>query len=285
VVAETRAERSTPASEAKRAARGPWVERLGRAGLLAQGFSYGLVGALALMLALGLGGEAESREGALRTLATNTLGLAVLVALAVGFAGYAVWRLAQAIFDRDDEGSDGKGLAKRAGRAGKAAIYAALCFTTVQILLDGRRATSGGGSGGTDEESATAGVLGWPAGQWIVLAVGLAILGVAAYQLYRAFTEKFMDDMETGRLGRAGERTVEAVGIVGLVARGVVFGLVGAFLVKAALEYDPDEAIGIDGALAKLAGASYGSLLLGLTATGLIAFGLFCAVQARYRRI
>jgi hypothetical protein len=260
------------------------VERLGRAGLLAQGVSYGLVGVLALMLALGLGGEAESREGALQTLATNTLGLAVLVALAVGFAGYAVWRLAQAIFDRDGEGSDGKGLAKRAGRAGKAAIYAALCFTTVQILLDGRRASSGG-SGGTDEESATAGVLGWPAGQWIVLAAGLAILGVAAYQLYRAFTEKFMDDMETGRLGQAGERTVEAVGIVGLVARGVVFGLVGAFLVKAALEYDPDEAIGLDGALAKLAGASYGSLLLGLTAAGLISYGLFCVVQARYRRI
>ncbi len=115
--------------------------------------------------------------------------------------------------------------------------------------------------------------------------VGLAILGVAAYQLFRAFSEKFMDDLETGHLGNAGETAVEALGIVGLVARGVVFGLVGGFLVKAALEYDPDEAIGLDGALAKLASASYGSLLLGLTAGGLVAYGLFCVVQARYRRI
>ena len=285
MVAETRIDRGGAAGEAKRAARGPWVERLGRAGLLAQGFSYALVGALAFLLAIGHGGEAESREGALRTLAANTAGLAVLVALAVGFAGYAIWRLAQAVFDRDDEGSDGKGLAKRAGRAGKAIIYAALCYTTVQIVLDGRQASSGGGSGGTDEESATAGVLGWPGGQWIVLAAGVAILGVAAYQLYRAFSEKFMDDMETGRLGRAGERAVEGIGVVGLVARAVVFGLVGWFLVKAALEYDPDEAIGLDGALATLASASYGSLLLGFTAVGLVAYGVFCAVQARYRRI
>ena len=284
MVAETRAEASSPAHEAKRAARGPWVERLGRAGLLAQGISYALVGTLALMLALGLGGEAESREGALRALAGHTAGLAVLVALAVGFAGYAIWRLAQAIFDRDGEGNDGKALAKRASRAGKAVIYAALCFTTVQILLDGRQASSGGG-GGTDEDSATAGVLGWPGGQWIVLAVGVAILGVAGYQLVRAFTEKFMDDMETGRLGALGETAVEAIGIVGLVARAVVFGLVGGFLVKAAIEYDPDEAIGLDGALAKLAGADYGLLLLGLTAAGLVAYGVFCAVQARYRRI
>lgn len=280
---ETRAEPSA-AGEAKRAARGPWVERLGRAGLLAQGVSYGLVGVLALLLALGQGGEAESREGALRTLAGSAAGLAVLGALAFGFAGYAIWRLAQAIFDRDGEGTDGKGLAKRASRAGKAVIYGALLVTTVQILLDGRSSSSGGG-GGTSEDSATAGVLAWPAGQWIVLGVGLAILGVAGYQFYRAFSEKFMDDMETGRLGAAGETAVEAIGVVGLVARGVVFGLVGAFLVKAALEYDPDEAIGLDGALAKLASASYGSLLLGLTAGGLVAYGLFCVVQARYRRI
>jgi hypothetical protein len=113
----------------------------------------------------------------------------------------------------------------------------------------------------------------------------VAILGVAGYQLWRAFTEKFMEDMETSRLGAAGETAVEAIGIAGLVARAVVFGLIGSFVVKAALEYDADEAIGLDGALATLAGASYGSVLLGLTAAGLIAYGLFCVVQARYRRI
>ena len=79
------------------------------------------------------------------------------------------------------------------------------------------------------------------------------------------------------------QRTLETLGVVGLLARAVVFGLIGWFLGKAAVEYDPDEAIGLDGALAKLTEAPYGPLLLGLTAAGLIAYGLFCIAQARYR--
>lgn len=268
----------------KRAGHSHWLGWVGRAGLVAKGVSYALVGLLAIAVAAGIGGRATGRQGALEIVADESYGMFLVLGLAAGFFAYALWRLAQAIFDRDNEGTDGKGLAKRASRAGKAVIYAALCFTTVQIVLDGRRSSSGGG-GEPTEDSATAGVLGWPAGRWIVLGVGVAILGVAGYQVWRAFSEKFMKDMETSRLSPAAETAVEALGITGLLARGVVFGLVGIFLVKAALEYDPDEAIGLDGALATLAGASYGSVLLGLTAAGLVAYGLFCVVQARYRRI
>jgi hypothetical protein len=265
-------------ADAKRAARSPWIGRLGRMGLLAQGFSFGIVGVLALLLAVRHGGGAESREGALQRLAGNGLGQTLLVGLAVGFAGYATWRLAQAIFDRDGEGTDGSGLAKRASRAGKAAIYIALLVSTIDVIGDGR-------GGGTNEGKTTAGVLDWPAGRWLVMAAGAAFAGVAVYQAYRAVTDKFMDHMKTGEMSDLEERAVQAIGIAGLAARAVVFGLVGWFLVKAAVQYDPQEAVGLDGALATLAGAPYGPFLLGLTAAGLIAFGLFCVAQARYRRV
>jgi hypothetical protein len=265
-------------SEAKQAARSPWVAWVARAGLIAQGISYCIVGVLALLLALGEVGSAEDRTGALEKLAGDTLGLSLLIALAVGFASYALWRLSQAVFDREGEGTDAKGLGKRAMYAGKAALYGYLCYATIDIIGDGR-------GGGSNEDQQTAGILEWPAGRWLVLGAGAAFGCVAAYQAYRAFTDKFMEDMKTERMSQTSRRALETLGVVGLLARAIVFGLIGWFLMKAALEYDPDEAVGLDGALAKLAEAPYGPLLLGLTAAGLIAYGLFCVAQARYRDV
>jgi hypothetical protein len=270
---------NAPVAEVRRAAHGRWVDRLGRFGLLAQGVSYVLVGALAVELAVGLGGGTTSRQGALATLSDEPGGAVVLILLACGFAGYAIWRLAQALFDRGGDGDDASGLAKRAGQLGKAAIYIGLTWATVALLVDG---PSGDGK---EEEKATAGVFDWPAGRWLVAGVAVAILGVAAYQVYRALSRKFMEEMESHKVTARSKRWLERVGIVGILARGIVFGLIGAFLLKAAIEFDPDEAIGLDGALHKLAEAPYGSLLLGVTAAGLIVFGLFCGLQARYRDV
>jgi Domain of Unknown Function (DUF1206) len=265
--------------EANRAARGRTVEWLGRAGLVAQGFSYALVGVLAVKLAIGEGGDTASRQGALRTLADETGGKLLLVLLAVGFAGYAIWRFAEALFDRGDDGDDASGLGKRAAAAGKGVVYLGLMAVTISILAGAR------GGGGGEEDKATAGVLSWPGGRWLVAAAGVAILAVGGYHVFRALSRKFMDDMERYEMSRSARRWTERLGVVGLLARGVVFGLIGAFLLKAAIEYDPEEAIGLDGALAKLASAAYGPVLLGVTAAGLVAFGVFCFAQARYRRI
>jgi len=271
---------STPrelGSEAKQAAQSPWVGWMARVGLVAQGVSYGIVGVLALLLALGEGGSAESRTGALQTLAGSTLGLVLLVALAIGFGCYALWRLLQALLDREGEGTDGKGLAKRASYLGKAAIYGVLLIATIDIIGDGR-------GGGSNEKQQTAGVLDWPAGRWIVLGAGIAIGGYAVFQGFRAFSESFMDDMRGG-LSRTERRSLRVLGITGLFARAVVFGLIAWFLIKAAVEFDPNEAVGLDGALHKLANAPWGPVLLGITAAGLVAYGLFCIAQARYRRV
>src|SRR5262245_8374591 len=261
---------------------GDWTERAGRVGLVAKGVSYALIGVLAIQIPLGQGGQTADRKGVLRQLATEDWGPAALIALGVGFACYALWRVIEAIADREHEGHDAKGLAKRARSLGLGVLYAASAAAAVALVRSGSSAA--GGSGG-DEKQETARVLDWPAGRWIVLVVALGFLGAGLYNAYQGITAKFREQLKTGEMSRGVERSAVASGVVGHVARGVVFAMVGVFLAKAAIEYDPNEAVGIDGALLKLTEQSHGSLLLGLVAAGLIAYALYCLVEARYRKI
>ncbi len=261
--------------------RSPWLPRMARVGYVAMGVSYAIVAVLAIRLALGEGGETTSRSGALATLADEPFGRTLLVLLAIGFAGYAAWRLAQAVLDREHEGSDASGLARRATYVGQAVVYAGLLVATVRILSgDG-----GGGGGNRGEQRATATALDWPGGRWIVGLVGVAVIGAAAYQAYRGLTRAFLEKLEVGRMSATERRWIERLGIVGLLARALVFALIGVFVVKAAYEYSAREAIGLDGALSKLAQAGHGPWLLGLTALGLLAYALFCVAQARFRTV
>lgn len=254
-----------------------WIEILGRVGLVAKGVSYALVGFLALRLATGAGGSATSRQGALATIAAHGWGELALALLAFGFAAYALWRLAETIWPgHDDDGATD--IAKRAGTLGRAVIYGGLTYSALNIAF---------GSGHEESQNvkahhATAEILSWPAGTWLVGFAGVCIAAVGVYNGYRAVTRKFTDRWEKrDEVAHWAER----LGIVGLLARGVVFGLIGAFLIKAALEYEPREAIGLDGALQKLAGETYGEWLLGLTAAGLVAYAVFCLAEARLRRV
>jgi hypothetical protein len=266
----------------REAADSSWVEGLARFGLVAKGLSYALVGVLAAALALADAGSAESREGAFEQLAQESVyGKPLLVALALGFIAYALWRLVQAIFDRDREGSDASALAKRAGYAGRAVIYVALAVAAFQ-LLDG---TSGGAGSGVEERSVTARVLDFPAGRWLVALVGLAFIGAAFFNAYRAFTQKFEENWKVGEMSPVERTWLPRLSSLGLLARFVVFGLIGSFLVKAAWEHDPKEAIGLDGALRKVIQASYGPVLLTIVAGGLLCYALFCLAESRYRRI
>jgi hypothetical protein len=259
-----------------------WYAVVARSGLVAKGLSFGLVGALAIGLAVGSGGKATSREGALAQLAHHAFGKVVLGALALGFAAYAFWRFVQAYAERpDDEDGQAKVWGKRLGYIGRGVIYAGLTFTTLKILF-------GSGAGGSQDERAnksTAVVLGWPAGRWLIVAAGIVVVGVGLWNLYRGVARKFDDKWRVGRLSPAVRKWGTRAGVVGHVARFVVFGLVGVFLVKAAIDYKPNDAIGIDGALQKLAHASYGPYLLGLTAAGLVAYGVYCLVDARLRDV
>jgi len=223
-----------------------------------------------------VGGRTTDQGGALATVARQPLGRVLVALLAAGLLGYALWRLAQALLDTRGEGADATGLATRAGYLGSAIVHGFLCALAVRLLID---SGSSAGSGPREERQATAGVLDWPGGRALVIAAALAIIGVGAYNAWRGITRSFMEDL---RVGGDARRAVERLGAIGLVARGAVFALAGVFLMKAAIEFDPSEAVGLDGALARLADQPYGQVLLGVTAAGLLAYAAFCVADARW---
>jgi hypothetical protein len=263
----------------RRAAGSDWVETAGRVGHVAKAVSYALIAILALQVAFGDRGQVSDRQGVLREVASQSFGTFALWALAIGFGAYAFWQFVRAALDRDNDGTDAKGLAKRAEHAVIGAVYAASAVAAASLAQG-----SSSGSGG-NERAETARVLEWPGGRWIVGIVGVALAAYGVANVWKAKTQRFRKDMDEGRMSPTMRTWSVRSGILGHAARGTVFAMVGFFLAKAALEYDPDEAIGIDGALAKLAAQSYGTVLLGLVAAGLLAYAVFCLVQARYRRV
>jgi len=266
------------AVSAESVAENPWVERLARFGLIAQGLSFMLVGVLAIQLALGEGGKATNREGALRTIAQDGFGRFAVIVLAVGFGAYALWRLAQAVLGHDVEKPGAKAKwTKRVAALGKAGIYGALCAAAVSILS--------GEHGGSKEQQATEGILGWPYGRWIVGAIAIGIAAAAVWNFYRAVSGQYKDRLKQQQMDGTELRWTTRIAFVGLMSRAVVFGLVAWFFMKAAIEYDPKEASGLDGALRELENAPYGKWLLAIVAAGLFAYGVFCLIQARYREV
>ncbi|HEV2593054.1 MAG TPA: DUF1206 domain-containing protein [Gaiellaceae bacterium] len=252
-------------------------ETLARAGFVSRGVIYGVIGILAVKLAIGSGGKTTSQSGALKTIAHQPFGKVLLIIVAVGLAGYALWRFTRALLGHGPEDSD-SGV-DRVAAFGSGVAYAAMCAIAVEILLG-----SGASSSGSPKRPA-AGILGWPAGTWIVGIAGAVLCGIALYQGYRGITHEFLKDSKTEEMSPAIRKWITWIGTVGHLARMVVFALVGIFLIKAAIDYNPNKAVGVDGALAKLANQSYGSYLLGIVAAGLIAFALYSLSDARYRRI
>jgi hypothetical protein len=249
---------------------------LSRAGFVARALIYGIIGLLAFDLVIGHGGKITNQQGALRTVEQGPFGHVLLAMLAVGLGGYATWRLFRGFLGHGREDAD-SGL-ERIGALGSGIVYALMCVVAIQILTG--PGTSGGGAKKTASD-----VFGWPAGRWLVGAAGLVLAGVAIYQFIRGVRQKFLDDSKTEQMPQVVKTCFTIFGTIGHVARAAVFGIVAVFLIKASYDYKANEAIGLDGALAKLYNGAYGSLLLGAVATGLIVFACFSLVEARYRRI
>jgi hypothetical protein len=252
-------------------------EWLSRAGFVARALIYGIIGVLAVKLALGDGGKVTNQQGALKTIAQQPFGKVLLTLVAIALGGYSLWRLVRAAIGHGPEGSD-SGFERLAALA-SGIVYGAFCWVAVQILAGSGTSNAG------EPQKLTGGVLDWPAGRWIVGIAGAVMVGVALYQGYRGVTKRFLKDSKVEEMSPATKTWITRIGIFGHLARMVVFGLVGVFLVKAAIDYNAKKAVGLDGALAKLLDHSYGQLLLGVVAVGLIAFALYSLSDARYRRI
>ncbi|MCA1647626.1 MAG: DUF1206 domain-containing protein [Chloroflexi bacterium] len=258
-----------------------WLVPLGRIGYAANGLVYLIVGVLAAQAAFGTGGDTTGTGGALGHIVEAPFGRLLLGIVAVGLAGYAIWRLLQALLDTEHKGDGAKGLLARAGFAITTVIYAGLALSAAGMAL--------GTSGTPDQEGQTQDRTAWlmsqPFGPWLVAAVGLIVICVGGGQLVQAYRASFLDKLREDSMNDAERTLVELAGRVGYVARGIVFGLVGVFLVIAGVQARPDQARGLGGTLTTLAGEPFGPVLLALVAVGLIAYGAYMLVAARYRRM
>lgn len=261
---------------ARQAADSDWLVRAARVGFVAKGLIYVLIGLLAVQVALGDSQQAD-QDGALRAVSGTPGGVVVLWAMVAGFLGYAGWRLGQAAFGRYEETDERTRTIKRIGSALNALAYLAFAVLVLRLLLT---SSSGGGSA-----SLTGRVLEWPGGQAIVVTAGLVVLGIAVGLTWRGLSTDFDKHLDKGKLSAGAFSMLSRLGQVGYVARGLVIGLVGVLVVKAAIEHEPGQAKGLDVAIKSLAQAPFGQVLLIVVAVGLVCFGAYCLAEARYRRL
>ncbi len=268
------------AERISQSARG-WIVPLARFGYAAKGVVYIIIGGLAALAAFTGGGRTTDSRGAFEEILSQSYGKLLLGAVAVGMAAYAIWRIVQAVKDTENKGSDAKGIARRIGYAAIGVIHIGLAYSAAQLIFG-----SGGGSrGDAVSKEWTATLLAQPFGQWLVGAVGLGFIAFAVSQFYKAFTAKFREKLKTNEMDKKTETFAIRSGQAGLSARGVVFGIIGVFLIQAALNSNASEARGLSGALRALEQQSYGQWVLGIVALGLVAYGFYMLVLARYRRI
>lgn len=254
----------------------PWIEMLARLGYGAKGVVYLLVGGLAAAAALGRGGQVDGSGGALQSLASAPFGPALLALLALGLAGFVVWRVVEAALNPEHE--PGR---RRAFFVISALIHAGLAVEAVRLALG-----SGDGSGGESEaDHWTATVMAQPLGRVLVIAAGAALALYGVQQIGKGFTAQLDRRLALVNLSATARTWVVRIGRVGLAARGIVFSIMGGFLAAAGLTSDASDARGVGGALSSLREQAYGQWLLAAVALGLVAYGVYCLVRARWRRI
>lgn len=251
------------------------VEVLARLGVASRGLVWLVLASLAFTLVRG--GQAQADQtGALEQLSSTPLGGSLLVVLAVGFGGYAGWLLLEAAVGH--LGDDAR-LLRRLESLGKGLVYVALGVSTGTFLL------RGSGGSGDQTASRTAELMSYPGGRTAVGVVGAALVGLGIHLLVKGARRKHAECLEHYRVPRALRHPAILCGAVGYVGRGFTLGLVGAFLVRAAVRFDPQEAKGLDAALQTVVSQPHGRVLLGLTVVGMLAYALWSFFESAFREI
>ena len=271
---------SSPAARtrgsARRAANSPAFRALARAGLVARGIIYILIGWVAILVAVGQSSREADQEGALQLLAGKPYGIVSLWLLGIGFVGYALWRFSEAAFGVTGEGN---GAGPRLKSLLRGLVYAGFAYLTFQVI-------SGAHSNeATKQQDVTASVMHHAGGRWLVGIVGLIVVIAGVALIAQGIRRRFMRYLATSQMSPRTRRVVEWLGVIGTVARGVVFALAGILVIDAAVTYSPSKAGGVDRALLTLRDQPFGEFLLGLAAAGLIIFGIYGLCEARWRRV
>ena len=264
--------------QARRAITSNPLEALTRIGFIGYGLFHLAVAWLAVQIAAGRPRDEGDQSGAFRTLAAQPFGRFLLVIVIVGLAAMAVWQLLLALVGHQAEQGKQR-VAERVASAGRTVVYAALAWTAVRVFAGNPTSSA------AQQEQATAGIMAHGSGRFLVGLIGLGVLalgiGMAVYGARHQFERK----LTTGRMSRTTRSTARRLGQVGYIAKGVAFGIVGVLLLDAAVTSNPAKSRGLDAALHTLVGRPYGPFLLVLVALGFLAFGVYCFLQARYRKV
>ena len=262
--------------------RHPYTKKIAEFGFYTKGFLFIVIGILALMVAFGQrGGELADPTGALTIIAQFTFGKILLIIFIFGALSHGVWNILRGAADVDNAGKNWQGIIKRCIAVGAGIFYLFLAATAWSIVTTVNVAVQNG----TVQKSLTAIILALPLGAIVVFLVGLIMIGAGFNECYRGVTGKFQEDFQLYKSQGNKRRIIGVLGALSFTARAVIFSLIGYFFIIAAINGNPDEAIGFDGALRALANTAYGKTLLFIAAVGLICNGILSLYEARYRRI
>lgn len=261
---------------------GKGVEAAARVGYAAKGVVYAVVGGLAVQQAIGRGGDISSTRGALEEIASAPFGTILLGLVTAGLVGYVVWRLVEAVVDPegDEDDNDGKRWLRRAFAVVSAVAYGFLAWYGVTILMGSGGGSGGAGGGGGGSGSMLGGLMTSTWGRWLVGAIGAGVVVRGGIQLVKAYTESFRKKIRSFDFGPGTRKWVLRASRLGITARGIAFGLVGGSIINAAVTRNPEEAQGTEGVLQSLVGNPW---LLGAMGLGLVFYGVYQWVKARYR--
>jgi hypothetical protein len=279
------ASRTTARHAARRASDSAPMRFLARAGFLARGVMYVVIGWIALLVAFRKTSQQADRTGALHELSQTPFGAAALWLLVIGFFGMALWRLSETLYGAAGApgapGTDGRKASARLAAFAKAVVYVVIGYGVLKYAI------GAGAPQSSNQQSVdlTATLMRHPGGKVLVVVIGLALVGGGLYLGYQAWRKRFLKVLNLGQMRSGTRRIVEWLGRAGGIARGIVFITAGVFLVVAAVRSQPQQAKGIDSSLRALARTPLGPWLLVLVAIGLVMFGLFSCCEARWRRL
>jgi hypothetical protein len=273
--------RSAPRSgrSARSARSGRGMAWLARAGLVARGLMYVLIGIIAVQVAIDGSHQQADRTGAVRLVAQTAFGTAILWLLVIGFAGMTLWRLSEAAWG--SPGADGRKASKRLANLARAVFYALVTYGILKYALGVGQPSSSD----SQSQDLTADALKYQGGQVVVALAGVVVVIAGLYVIYRAYKLKFLKHLRMGSASPRTRKVVTRLGQVGGIARGLVFATIGVFLVIAAKDANPKQAKGVDSALRALAHTPLGPWLLVVVAIGLMMFGVYSWCEARWRAV
>jgi len=260
----------------------PYIKTLAQFGFYTKGFLFIVIGILAIMVAIGeRGGQLADPTGALSRIAQASYGKVILIIFIAGAFGHGAWNVLRGVADVDNAGNNLQGISKRIIAVSVGIFYFFLAWTAWSIVFTANVAVENG----TLQKTFTAILLALPFGAILVAGIGLAVIGAGINECYSGITGKFQENFKQYKLEGNSRTVITVLGFLSFLTRALIFGLMGWFFISAAIASNPNEAVGIDGALRHLAQSYYGQILLFVASAGLICHGVLSLYEAKYRRI